>query len=81
MLLISQIEKENAFIKINSRGAWVAHSIKRLTLDLGSGHDTVVCEIEPLVGLCVGIVEPAWDSLPSPPSFSAPPSPSLSQNT
>ena len=44
-------------------GAWVAHLVKWPTLDLGSGHDLMVCEIEPNVGLCAGSVEPAWDSL------------------
>ena len=31
------------------RDTWVTQSIKRLTLDFGSGHDLKVCEIEPLV--------------------------------
>ena len=26
-------------IKIDKRGTWVAQSVKRLTLDFGSGHD------------------------------------------
>ena len=44
--------------------------VKRTTLDFGSGHDFVVREIEPHVGLCADSVEPAWDSLS--PSLSAP---------
>ena len=28
-----------AYLKIYLRGAWVAQSVKRLTLDLGSSHD------------------------------------------
>ena len=45
------------------RGVWVAQSVKRPTLDFGSGHDLTVCESEPHVWLCAGSVEPAWDSL------------------
>ena len=44
-------------------GAWVAQSIKRLTLDFGSGHDLKIHEFEPHVGLCADSVEPARDSL------------------
>ena len=40
-----------------------AQLVKRLTLDLGSGHDLTVCEIEPLVWFCTDSVEPACDSL------------------
>ena len=29
------------------RGTWVVQSVKRLTLDLSSGHDLTVHEIEP----------------------------------
>ena len=36
----------------------MAQSVKRLTLDLGSGHDLTVHELEPHVRLCA---EPAWD--------------------
>ena len=45
------------------RGAWVAQSVKILTLDFGSGHDLMVCELEPRIGLCTFSMEPAWDSL------------------
>ena len=33
-------------------GALVAQSVKRLTLDFGSGHDVTVCGFKPRVGLC-----------------------------
>ena len=41
------------------RGAWVAQSVKRLTLDFGSGHDLTLHEFEPRVGLYAVSVEPA----------------------
>ena len=49
-------------------GAWVAQSVKHLTLDLGSGHDLAVHKIRPRVWLYAASAEPAWDSLsvPSP---------------
>ena len=40
-------------------GAWVAPSIKPLTLGFSSGHDLTVCETEPCIGLCAGRAEPA----------------------
>ena len=46
--------------KLLSRGAWMAQSVKHLTLDIGSGHNLMVCGIEPHVGLCAGR---AWGSL------------------
>ena len=49
----------------------MAQSVKRLTLDFGSGRDLRVNGIEPHVGLCAGSMEPAWDSLA--PSVFAPP--------
>ena len=52
-------------------GTWGAQSVKLLTLGFSSGHDLVVLEIKPDVGLCTDSTEPAWDSLP--PSLSAPP--------
>ena len=56
-----------------NRGAWVAQSVKRLTLDLGSERGLPAHEIEPHIGLCTVGVEPAWDSpspsLPVPPSL------------
>ena len=57
------------------RGVWVVGSLKHLTLDFSSGHDLTVCEFKPHVRqLCIGSVEPAWDSLslslcPSPTHF------------
>ena len=64
----------------NVRRAWVAQSVKPLTLDFGSGHDLLVHEFELRVRLCADSAEPALDS-PSP-SLSAPPllacAPSLS---
>ena len=41
----------------------MAQLIKRLALDFGSGHDLMVCELEPRVRLSAGSAEPAWDSL------------------
>ena len=49
----------------------MAQSVKHLTLDLSAGHDHMVRETEPSVGLCTDSAEPAWDSLPPP--LSAPP--------
>ena len=46
-----------------ARDAWVAQSVKHLTLGFGSGHDLMVCGFEPRVGLCVDSSEPAWDYL------------------
>ena len=40
------------------RGAWVAQSVEHPTLDFGSGHDLMVCEFEPRVGLCADSSEP-----------------------
>ena len=58
----------------------MAQLVKRLTLDFGSGHDLTIHELEPVIGLCAGRVEPAWDFLSL--SLSAPPllMLSLSQN-
>ena len=44
-------------------GTWVSQSVRRPTLDFGSGHDLTVHEIELHVGLCTDSVDPAWDSL------------------
>ena len=59
-------------------GAWVAQSVKNLTLDLGSGNDLMVHETEPHVGLCTNGAELAWDSLSLPLSLPLPCSHSLS---
>ena len=61
-----------------TRGAWVAQSVKRMTLDFVSGHDLTVCEFEPHIGLCPDSVEPAWVSV-SPLSLSLPPPLSFSK--
>ena len=53
-------------IKYVLGGAWVARSVKRLTLDFGSGHDLMTQELKPHSGLCADSVEPAWDSLSLP---------------
>ena len=34
------------------RGTWVAQLVKHVTLDFGSGHDLMVCGIEPSLWLC-----------------------------
>ena len=44
------------------RGAWVAQSTGRPTLDFGSGHDLTVSGIEPHVRFCADSGKPAWDS-------------------
>ena len=54
----------------------MTQSGKHLALDLGSGHDLIVHELEPRIKLCVDSEEPTWDSLS--PSLSAAPLPSLS---
>ena len=54
------------------RGAWVAQSVKGLTLGFSSGHDLTVCVMGPHLGLCADSAEPAWDSLSLPLSASPP---------
>ena len=49
----------------------MAQSVKRLTLDLGSGHDLMIREFEPHFRLHADSAEPSWDSLSLP--LSAPP--------
>ena len=44
----------------------MAQSVKRPTLDLGSGHDLTVCEFRSHIGLCADGVELAWGSLSLP---------------
>ena len=53
-------------------GTWVAGSVKRLTLDLGSGHDLSVRGFKPRVWLCAEGAEPAWNSLSRPLSLPLP---------
>ena len=60
-------------------GAWVAQSVKCLILDVGSGHDLIVHEFQPRIGLCANRAEPAWDSLPLPLSLALPHSLSLNK--
>ena len=54
------------------QGTWMAQLVKCLTLDFSSGHDLMVHEFEPHIGLCADRAEPAWDplSLPLPCSWS-----------
>ena len=40
----------------------MAQLVKCPMLDLGSGHDLMVHEFEPCVGLCADSTESAWDS-------------------
>ena len=41
----------------------MAQSVKHPTLDFGSGHDLMVRELEPHIGLGADRAETAWDSL------------------
>ena len=68
--------------KVQSRGAWVAQLVKRLTLDFSSDYDLTFLEFEPLSRLCADSVEPAWNCLSPSLSLSLPCSCSLalSQN-
>ena len=55
-------------------GAWVAQSLKHLTLDFGRGHD-LSCEIQPHIRLCIEgrvclILSSLPVSLPLPPCHS-----------
>ena len=43
----------------------MAQSVKHLTLDLVSGHDLMVHEFKPHIGLCTNSAEPAWILSPS----------------
>ena len=44
--------------KVRSRSPWVAHLIKRLTLDFSSAHDLTAVRLSPASGSTL-IVEPA----------------------
>ena len=44
-------------------GAWGAQSAKHLTLDFGSGHNLVVHEFKPHIGLATVSEEPTSDPL------------------
>ena len=65
--------KIRAFHKLKtcSRGAWVAQSVKHLTLDFNSDYDLAVCGFEPCIGLRTDSAELAWGSLSFP--LSVPP--------
>ena len=41
----------------------MAQLVKHPALDFSAGHDLMVREMEPCVGLCAKSMEPAWDSL------------------
>ena len=59
----------------------MAQSVKRLTLNLNSGRDLSVRELEPRVELYTVGVEPAWESVSAlPPALSVCLSVCLSQN-
>ena len=60
---IINISVKVLLFKRKKMGVWVAGSVKRPTLDLGSSLDLPVCGIEPHVGLCTDTVESAWDSV------------------
>lgn len=40
----------------------MVQSVKRRTVDVGSGHDLEVHEFKPFVSLCADSMEPVWDS-------------------
>ena len=50
----------------------MAQSVERPTLVFGSGHDLIVCQLEPHFGLGADSIETAWDSL-SPSQLALPP--------
>ena len=61
-------------IKMYLGGTWVAQSVKRSTLDFGSGNDLLVPEFESRIGLQADTAEPARNSLsPVSLSLSSPP--------
>ena len=58
-------------------GAWVAQSVKRRTLDFGSGHDLRAMRSSPVFGSALGIGHAKILSLPLPLSAPAPHCPRL----
>ena len=52
-----------SYLRTLSSGRLGGSVVKHPTLDLGSGHDVTVCELEPCTGLCAAKQESAWDSL------------------
>ena len=57
MLIMMVVLRLNKLVK--TWGIWVAQSVKLLILDFDSGHDLIVHEIDPHVGLCADNEEPA----------------------
>ena len=51
--------QKKTLIKNHFWGACVAQLVRRPSFDFGSGHDLIVHELEPHVGLCAGGAEPA----------------------
>ena len=51
---------------------WLSPLSVQLLISAQVTHDLTVWGMEPWVGLCTDIVEPAWDSLSLPLSLSAP---------
>ena len=60
--VFKNVDQNNLLLK-EKMGGLVAHSVKCLTLDFGLGHDLMVYESKPCIGLCADSAEPAWDSL------------------
>ena len=46
--------------------------VKHPTLGFGSGHDLIVCEFKPCIGLCTDSAQPVWDSFFLSPSLPLP---------
>ena len=61
-----QINLFCSYKSLESRGSWLAQSVKCTTLDFGSGHDLTFWEFESHIGLSAVSTQPAWDPL-SPP--------------
>ena len=69
----SGIEISDALTAGERRGAWVAQSVKRLTLGFGPGRDLPVRGSEPCIALRADSAGLAWDALsPSPSLCSSP---------
>ena len=56
---IRQKPKYRESTKKKAWGTGMAQLVKRRTLDFRSGHDLMVCELEPCIGLCADRTEPA----------------------
>ena len=59
-------QSESGDVMSRKADNWVSPLVKCPTLGFRSGHDLLVLEFEPRVGLCADGVEPVWGSL-SPP--------------